>query len=451
MEVTLTENGKFDRELTVRVPAERVRGLWDEELTKLVRMAQIPGFRPGKAPRRMLENRFRASLLTDVAEELVKSTLPEALRQVDAKPIATPELVNVSELALDQEFVYQAAYQVFEGGLTPQGYQGMVLTRPVVTIGEADIDKVMQEVRTAFARHEVEAGWQAQNGDQLLLDFEGMVDGEAFPGGSSQDYLLTLGGGRLLHEFEEQLLGVAAGETRTVTLTFPSVHPNVALSGKEAAFHCTVKEVRRSILPESDDKVAELTGFADKGGLAALHDDIRTRLTSQMEAEIKRQLREQVLEGLLAANRQELPGKLVEMEFQELVKNAKEEMKESGMDLDKAGFDDDYWKNRYGAAAQDRVILGLAVRAISDKEGLEPTREAMDAYLDHTLEREANLQPMREQLRANRDFMQQIRAALIEQNVEQWIVDHGQVTDKPTSFEELMTRKGGPQQELVTA
>ncbi|MEO5363309.1 MAG: trigger factor [Magnetococcus sp. DMHC-8] len=439
MDVIVKETATFDREITIRIEAGRVNALLDQEVARLATTARLPGFRPGKIPKPVLETRFRDHLSGVIVEKLVQDTYLKALADHHLQPVDHEPRLTLDQVARNKDFVYTAHIQVYPT-VEPQGYTGLTLTRRHAEITEADVANVLQQLRTEHARFEVEAGRQALLGDQVLLDFDGRIDGEQFPGGQGSRHTLELGKGRFIDTFEEQLVGIAAGEERQVRVTFPDDYRVTELAGKAATFDCTVHEVRARILPPEDDGLAGLAGLTS-GGLAELRIEIDRTLRDQVEKESGKQLRKAILDHLLAANVLELPSRLVQRECRTMAEQAEQEYATQGMKLTDLGIDKAFLASQFVKPAQERITLGLVLGEIAEREQLVLDEAAVEARLEEmSLAYGDRARAMKKWVRDNEERMDSVRSAVLEQQVIDWIRHHGTVTEEICTFDALMGR-----------
>ncbi|MEO5365415.1 MAG: trigger factor [Magnetococcus sp. WYHC-3] len=437
MEVTVEEKGTYERALTVRIPAAEVDPVLEEAFRELSRSARLPGFRPGKTPRRVLESRYGAALAADVAEKLIQNSFGNALQSQQLNPVGPPLGLESGSVSRGQDFSYTATIQVFPR-IEPKGYQGMALTRTSVSIDDADVDKVVERIRRSHAQFVAEEGRAAQQGDQLVLDFKGTLDGHAFPGGEAENYVLNLGESRFIPGFEEQLMGVRPGESRDLHLTFPEGYHAAHLAGQAVQFQCRIHEVRRGELPAADDDLATKAGVT-AGGMERLRSDIRQRLQDDGDQTAREQLRQQILRGLLDANPMELPSQLVDMELDAMVKRIVEDYKKQGTTLEQSGQTPEGLQQQYRGKAHERVVLGLLMGSITRTENIVVTEAAIEAHLDRiTAQYGESAGNIKNWFRNDEKRMEDIRGTLLEEAVMDWIVDHGQVTGRSVGLEALL-------------
>ncbi len=435
MDVTLEEKSTYDRKMTISVEADKVERLLDQEIQRLAGTVRLPGFRPGKVPKKLMESRFRSHLTASVAEQLFQETYVKALNERKLRPVDNPSL-ELGELVRGKPFSYSASFQLFPQ-LEPQGYTGLQLTRMVAEVGDTDVDGVLEQMRKDKGTFEAEEGRQAATGDQVLLDFVGSIDGTPFDGGSAQGHALTLGAGQFIPGFEEQLVGVSAKEERDVVVTFPEGYQAAHLAGKQATFKCTIHEVRRMVPAELDEKLAEAAGVTE-GGVEKLREEVRNNLQATVKQNAEQRIRNEIMEKILAANRQEMPSQLVARERESMLNRIRNDYKQKGLDVDKMGLTDEQLEGAFDRSPEDRVNLALVMNAITTKEGLTVEEAEVDAHIDEiTAQFGDQAGPMKKWFKENQDQLEGIRAMLMENKVVAWITGQGEVTEQTCTVADL--------------
>lgn len=438
MEVSTEKINQFDHEILVRLPAERVNEVHEAEYARLAASVRLPGFRPGKVPRKLLESRFAQDLARDVAAHLVRSSFSEAMRISGLTLAVDPDISEQTPPQKDHPYEYKISAQVMPE-VIPRDYRDIPINRPQVTITEADEDRLVLELREKYARFLPDPERQAALGDELLLDFQGSTDGQPIEGGSGVDYPVVLGSGRTVPGFEEPLVGSVAGEEREINLVFPPDYTATHLAGKPARFQCTVKEVRVKRLPEDDDRLAWAVGIRE-GGVAALRDHLRQQLAGRLAQQTEQHVHRQVQRALMAANPIELPSRMVEEECRRLVEIAKERLEKQGMDLRRMAVADEHWQAEMQPVAKERLAVRLVKGSIAKQEGLQVDEAAVAAFVEALVADEkdpARRQQAKAQLSSHPDYMNKIRSQVLDRQTMDWIVSHGQLTEPFLSLEEF--------------
>jgi trigger factor len=390
METTVSELPGSRVRVEVEIPAADVERGVQRAARSLAREMRLPGFRKGKAPPSLVIQRLGYGA---VLEEALRNALPEwyeqALLGTGINPVGDPEL----ELSSAPESEGEPLGFKFEIGVRPKArlgdYRGLEVGRADTEVPGDIVDREIERIREGFAKLEpVER--PASGGDALLIDFEGLIDGQAFEGGKASDYLLDLGGGQLIEGFEEQLSGASGGETREVKVTFPDDYQAEEVAGKEAVFTVEVKEVREKILPELDDDFASEASEFDT--LEELRDDIRKRLKEAVGQRIEQDFRIAAVDAAAEAATMELPEELATARATERWERIERQLSARGMNPDT--YLQMQGKTRAEVIEESRpdaereLKREAVLAAIADAEGIEATEEEMVEALAHTAEHE---------------------------------------------------------------
>jgi len=435
MEVSVNEGSGLQRQVTVKVPAERVNRELDQRLRQLAQQVKMPGFRPGKVPLQVVEQKYRDQVYGEVMNELLSQTYSEALEQHALSPVAQPD-VEPGELQRDADFSYTASFEVYPE-VTPTGYKGMALTKTTAEVDDAAVEETLQRLREMRADYEA-VDRAAAEGDQVLIDFTGTIDGEPFEGGSASDYAMEVGTGRHLQEMEEGLVGATAGETRTIDVPFPDDYPKAELAGKTARFEVTVKEVREKRLPAVDEEFMQALGVED-GKEETLRNDIKEGLEREVSQRESEEVRRQVFEKLAEANDFEVPEQLVERQLDRMVESHKDQYRQQGLDPETLQLDTQELRGEFRDNAVRQVKVGLLIPEIAKLEEIELSEDEIrnelmrlaDQYGD---QRDQFLQYVAQ----NQGQMREIEGRALETKVVDWIEENAQVTEESEPVRKLL-------------
>ncbi|MCL4216895.1 MAG: trigger factor [Candidatus Hydrogenedentes bacterium] len=299
-------------EVKVTVPPANERKHAEVMLDEIQQEAEVKGFRRGKAPRKVIEHRFSKAVKGEVAAKIVSAAFQKLLEVEELIPLALPEvdgLDNVEEHPADEPLEFTLKFDVAPRA-NVGSYDGIEVERPIVTVDDKDIDETIEEMRQRYSVFEsVDKRSKAKEGDQVVIDFKGTIDGEEFQGGSAQDYPYILGTKRFFDEFEEVLEGAKTDETKTAQVTFPEDAPNENLRGKTAEFAIEVKEIKRRKLPEVNDDFAKQAGYDDLDGMK---ESIAGALRSNSEGSSDQVARDRALDAVVEASSYEIPKVLIE-------------------------------------------------------------------------------------------------------------------------------------------
>jgi trigger factor len=423
MEVSLENTGGLGRRLKVQVPAARVDDEVTSRLESMTRTVRLDGFRPGKVPLRVVKQKFGHQVRAEVIQQVLNSTLQEALAQENVRPAGDPSIEPIDSQP-GEPFEYVATFEVFPEMSGPVNY-GFKVDRPVVDIQESDINEMLENLRKQRATWTaVERA--AQPGDQVSIDFEGSIDGEPFAGNKAENMPLVLGSNSMVPGFEEQLSGVSAGDEKSIELTFPGNYPGTEVAGKTATFKVKVHTVSEMELPELNDDFARAFGI-NEGGMDALKTEITGNMQRELKGLISSSLKSQVFAGLLENNPVEVPQQLVETESLEL----------RGRKGSAAGDAD-----ALRAEAERRVKLGVIVSEIVKQNQIQLDPERVREVVDSIAASYEKPEEVVQWYYGNQEMLSGVQSAVIEDQAVEWIMEHGgvDVTDNQMSFSELVDK-----------
>lgn len=420
--------------MTVRIPSERVEKAVADKVRHAGRHAKIPGFRPGKVPYDVLYRRYAESARVEVAGDLIEVTYPEALEQEGLKPAGQPR-VELDEQSAENGLAYTASFDVYPE-IKLKGLDKIKVEKPVAEVTDTDIDRTVERLReqnkefTAVDR-------ASADGDQVVIDFVGRIDGEAFEGGSGNDIDLVLGQGRFLPDLERGLVGRKAEENFHVDVAFPEDYGAENLAGKTADFEVTVKSVSEPKLPEIDTAFLQKMGI-EEGGEEALREKVAESLREERDNAVERRMKSQVMDGVLDANPIDVPIGLVEQEIErmrgEALARLPENMRQDPEQARKLLPDESL---REGA--QRRVAMGLLIAEVISVKEIELDRERVDAKLDELASGyEQQADAVKNYYRSNPQMMQGIEAMVMEDQVVETLLADAKVKERPTDLDELL-------------
>jgi trigger factor len=369
--------------LTIEVSAEKVSEGLDAAFKKVVKQVNVPGFRKGKMPRQMFEKRFGIeSLYQDAIDILLPDAYANAIDETGIEPVDRPE-IDVEQMEKGKEMIFKATVTV-KPEVKLGEYKGIEVEEISTEVSEEDIDNELKTLQGRQAELVVKEEGKAENGDTLIIDFDGFVDGEAFDGGKAENYSLELGSNSFIPGFEEQLVGTVAGESKDVEVSFPEEYHAAELAGKPAVFKVTVHEIKGKELPALDDEFAKDVD-EEVETLDALKAKIRTRLEDSKKHEAEHHLRDTVVEKAAANAEMELPAVMVETEVDRMTKEFEQRLQMQGMNLELyfqfSGQDENALREQMKSEAETRVRVNLTLEAIAKEENLEVTDEEVTAEL----------------------------------------------------------------------
>jgi trigger factor len=425
IKVAVEEPSSVKRKITVEVPVEEVDRYFRETLKEYQRHAALPGFRKGKAPREMVESRFRDDINQDVTRKILPDSYEKALGEAELMPIGDPE---VSELKVEpgQPVSYVAEFEIFPR-FEVENYLGIELEKPVFEVKDEEVDGLLEEMRAGQATvKQVAEERGLRTGDVAMIDFEGVSDGKPIPGGSAKDFPLTIGSETFLPGFEESLVGARAGEEREFFLKLPEDFQEKDLAGKEASFKATVKEIRERVLPELDDDFAKDVG--DYGTLEELKARIRTNLLASKEVSSQGEMREKLVGRLVEAHSFEVPPSMVEERRSMMMANVERSLLMRGVPQEEIGKSREKFYEESAGPAERKVRASLIMAAIAEKEKIEVSPEEINAEIKRIAEQN-KMEPSeaRKRMIENRS-LENLKGILGEEKTVSFLLEKARIT-----------------------
>ncbi|WML45579.1 trigger factor [Neobacillus sp. PS3-40] len=363
--------------LTIEVSPEKVKEGLDAAFNKVVKQVNVPGFRKGKMPRAMFEKRYGVeSLYQDALDILLPEAYGEAIVETGIEPIDRPD-IDVEQMEKGKVLIFKATVQV-KPEVKLGEYKGLEVEAIDTTVTDEDINSELATLQGRQAELVVKEDGNAEIGDTVVIDFDGYVDGEAFEGGKGENYSLELGSGSFIPGFEEQLVGVATGESKDVEVTFPEEYHAAELAGKPAVFKTTVHEIKAKELPALDDEFAKDVDD-EVETLDALKEKIKTRLEEGKKHEAEHHLQDSLVEKAAAGAEVEIPSVMVVSETNRMMQEFEQRLQSQGMNLELyfqfSGQDESALREQMKSEAENRVRVNLTLEAIAKAENIVATDE----------------------------------------------------------------------------
>lgn len=372
MQVNVSRLSPVLVEFDVEVGVGRVTTELEKAYSQVARTAKVRGFRPGKAPRKVLSHLYGARIAADVAQKLVDETFPQAVTDQKMQPVTSPA-VETQGVEENKPFSYKARVEVLPE-IASVTYEGLVAKRPKVEVTDEAIDKELDGVRRAHSTLEPpKTARPSANGDTVTMDFTVSVDGEVIEDAGATDLPMELGGGQLLPQIEEAVLGKSAGDNGTAEIPMPAQHPHPKLRGKTAKFAITVKDIKERVLPAADDEFAKDVGEFET--LVALKDDIKKKLEAQAKEASDNQLAEQLVLELVKANPVPVPPSLVERQMRLTEQEILNRARSQGQRVTGLGEE---LRGKLVEDSEIKVRAGLLMAEIAKKEGIQIGNEELE-------------------------------------------------------------------------
>lgn len=433
MDVQVESAEGLRRQLRVKIPAERVERAMGDQLKKIARRAKIPGFRPGKAPMKVVEQKYGAEARSDVIMDLIQSTYPEAVEKAGLQPAGQPKLEVTAETA-GTDLEYLASLEVYPE-IELKGLDKLKIERPQVEVEDADVDKLIDSLRKSRRKlNDVERA--AAEGDVCKIDFLGKLDGEPFDGGKGEGTELEIGSGRFLPDMEQGIVGHKAGEEFTIDVSFPNDYQAENLQGKTAQFEIKLHSVQEPTLPEIDGEFLKAHGVAEDAGLDGLKDKCRDALTKERDKAVRAKLKNQALDQLLDKNEIEVPDSLVSQEIPRLRQEAAQRF--SAMKADPEQLQNMFPDELFSATARRRVALGLLIGEVIKEREIKLDKDRVEETLDGIAGDYEHPDQIKQYYKGNPQLLQGLHAMVMEEQVVDSLLDGVKIKDVKVSLDELL-------------
>ncbi|MDE2311242.1 MAG: trigger factor, partial [Betaproteobacteria bacterium] len=408
------------------------RGEIEARLKRLGRTAKVHGFRPGKVPFKILQQQYGAQVHQEVLGDALQRSFTEAVQANSLKVAGYPDFeIKAADPAAEQ-IEYSATFEVYpEVVLGDIGAESM--ERATYVLSDADVDNTINTLRKQRAVYEP-TDRAAQNEDRVRIDFSGKLDGKVFEGGEAKDFAVVLGAGRMLQDFENAIIGMKAGETKSFDMTFPKDYHGKNVAGKQVTFTITLHGVEAPRLPELDAEFAKLLGVED-GDVTKLKAEIRDNLAREVERRLKAHNKNSAMDLLLKVVRLEAPKALVDSEVQNLMQQSMHDMRERGIKIPQgASLPPELFTER----AQRRVKLGLILVELVKQQDLNAKPEQVKALVQDYAQSFEHPEEVVKWHYGDSSRLQEAKNMVLEDNVVAWVMKVAKVTDRVMEFNELM-------------
>ncbi len=442
MQVTETVSDGLKREFRVVVSAGELEGRVSERLVELKDRVRIAGFRPGKVPVSHLKRIYGKAAMAEAIEGAVRDVNAKIATERGLRLAMEPRVTLPSEegaveqvIAGKSDLAYTVAMEILPA-IALTDFKAIALEKPLAEVTDAEVDeglaRIAEQNRPFADKGE---GAKAATGDRVTVSFTGTIDGKAFEGGAAEDIVVQIGSGTFIPGFEDQLAGIAAGEKRNVTATFPANYAAAALAGKTALFDVAAKSIETPRAVTIDEEFAKSLGLES---LAKLKDAIKGRLASEHEARSRQKIKRALLDQLDERHKFDVPATLLDQEFDNIWRAAEAELQREGKTFADEGTSEEAAKADYRKIADRRVRLGLVLADIGDKNNIKVTDEEVTrAIVEQTRQFPGQDRQVWEFYRKNPEAVANVRAPIFEDKVINFVLEMAKVTEKKVSREDL--------------
>lgn len=426
------QTSALERRIDMTVAMADVEVDVEKRLKQLSRTVKVAGFRPGKVPFKVVAQHYGAQSRAEAIGAAVEKAFEEKVQEQKLKVAGYPRFEpKGADEKNAEKLEFSAVFEVFPE-IALADLSGAEVEKVTFTVTDAEVEKTLDALRKQRVSYEP-AARASQKEDRVTIDFVGRLDGVEFEGGKGSGFPVVVGGGQMLPDFDNALVGMKEGETKTVDVAFPEGYQAPNLAGKTAQFDITCTKVEAPKLPELDAEFAKSLGVAD-GDVTKMRDEVRANLEREVKKRLQSQVKSKVMDALLNANPIEVPKALVEMEAQYMMENARQDFKSRGMDVEKMPFEPAWFVPQ----ATHRVKLGLVLAEVVKAKELKAKPEQVRAVVD---EFAATFEDPQEVVRwyySQPQRLQEAESLATENNVVDWVLSVAKVTEKAVDFDELM-------------
>ncbi|WP_431223483.1 trigger factor [Serratia sp. L9] len=430
MQVSVETTQGLGRRISITVPADVINQAVKKELINAAKSVRIDGFRKGKVPMNIVEQRYGASVRQDVLGDMMQRNFVDAIIKEKINPAGAPNYVP-GEYKEGADFAFAVEFEVYPE-VELKGLESIEVEKPVVEVNDADVDTMLETLRKQ------QATWKETDGavtaeDRVTVDFSGSIDGEDFEGGKAADFVLAMGQGRMIPGFEEGLIGHKAGEEFTIDVNFPEDYHAENLKGKAAKFAIVLKKVEVRELPELTEEFIKRFGVAD-GSIDGLRAEVRKNMERELKGAVRNRIKSQAIDGLVSANEIDVPAALIDGEIDVLRRQAAQRFggnEKQALELPRELFEEQ---------AKRRVVVGLLLGEVISTNDLKADEDRVKVLIEEMASAYEDPSEVVEFYSKNKELMNNMRNVALEEQAVEALLAKAKVTEKPTTFSELMNQ-----------
>jgi trigger factor len=430
MQVSVETTQGLGRRLSITVPADTIKQAVKKELINAAKSVRIDGFRKGKVPMNIVEQRYGASVRQDVLGEAMQRSFVDAIIKEKINPAGAPNYVP-GEYKEGEDFTFAVEFEVYPE-VELKGLENIEVEKPVVEVNDEDVDAMLDTLRKQQATWK-ETDRAAEAEDRVTVDFTGSIDGEEFEGGKASDFVLAMGQGRMIPGFEEGLVGHKAGEEFSIDVNFPEDYHAENLKGKAAKFAIVLKKVEERELPELTEEFIKRFGVAD-GSVAGLRTEVRKNMERELKGAVRNRIKSQAIDGMVSANEIDVPAALIDGEIDVLRRQAAQRFggnEKQALELPRELFEEQ---------AKRRVVVGLLLGEVISTNDLKADEDRVKTLIEEMASAYEDPSEVIEFYSKNKELMNNMRNVALEEQAVEALLAKAKVTEKATTFSELMNQ-----------
>ena len=421
---------QLERRLDIAVPSAEIDSEVQSRLKRLARNVKMHGFRPGKVPLKVVAQQYEEQVRREVLGDALQKSFGEAIRAQNLKVAGYPRFEPKSAVQSSAQVEFSATFEVYPE-VTLGAISEVAISRPVTSITPVEVDKTLEIMRKQRATYEP-VGRPAAMGDKVTIDFVGKIDGVEFEGGKGEDFAVLLGEGRMLKDFENNIVAMKPGDAKTFEMRFPDDYQGKEIAGKTATFDVKLKQVGEPKLPPVDAEFAKSLGVAD-GNLATMRTEIQENLEREVKRRIGTRLKDQVMQALIDSSKVEAPKSLVELEIERMTAAARQDLEARGVKTEGMPMPRDVFEPQ----ARRRVTLGLILAEVVKVHGLHAKPEQVRTLVEEQAQTYERPEQVTKWYYQSPERLREIESMALEDNVVNWALATAKVEDKVTAFDEL--------------
>lgn len=431
MQVSVEKTSELSRKMTVSVPEEVIQEKMELRFKSLAREVRLDGFRPGKVPRHVVKKMFGDRVRGEVAGDLIQSTYFEALQEQNLRPTGYP---NIHPSDGKEGFEYTAEFEVYPE-IPLDGIGQVEVIRKNAVIENADLDGMIEQIRKQ------KTTWMpvervSQENDKVTIHFSGISEGENFTDGKIESYQLEIGSKQMIPGFEDNLIGLKAGESKTFKVTFPEEYGNDKLAGKEAEFEVEMVKIEESVLPEVDAEFIKSYGI-ESGEIDSFREDIKANMERELAQALRNDLKNKIMDALYEKIKVTLPNTLIDQEVDSMMQPYIENAKKQNLKFEDLNMPRDTFEKQ----ARRRVALGLILAEIIQKNDIKATESKVRETIEDMAKSYENSQEVINWYYSDEKRLSEVQQMVLEDQTVEWLVSQAKVTDEKVSFDDIMGKK----------
>lgn len=432
MEISVEASEGLEKRMTIEVPAEQIDSEVQKRLQSMRSKVKLQGFRPGKVPLSVVTKHYGKQVRQEVTGEVISNSFYNAVTEKNLKPAGMPKIENQTETS-GKGLSFTAVFEVYPE-FEVSNVDSLTIDKPQVDIADADIDAMIEKLRSQRAEWEEKNG-ASENDDQINCDFKGTIDGESFQGGDGENMSIVLGSGRMIAGFEDGLIGKTAGETVELDLKFPDDYHSADVAGKDVHFSVTINKVEQPKLPEVNEEFIKEFGV-EEGGMDTFRDELKQNMQRELDRVVKSKIKDQVMDELLKANEFDIPKSMIQSEGARIAKQMNDQLQMSGNKLPEGM--QPFEASQFEEEGKRRVALGLILSEIIQANDIKAEPAKVRAEIETLASAYHDPKEVVSWYYQDKNRLSEVESMVLEDQVVDWVLEQAQVTDKITSFEEIM-------------